>query len=210
MAERNTSIPMIDLACLARGEQAQEVSKQIGVACRDWGVFYIKNHGIQLENLLSEVRKFFSATIECKQKAVPERGVFGYFHKGAENTLGKKDFKEGLYFRSEYPNEKISINDTLCSPNYWPSSEEFPNYKKTVSEYLLATRQLAFKLAEYMSVCLGLEKSHFNEKLTEQPFQQIGIFHYLQSDGDDESYPWGVGPHCDTGFLTILLQDNTG
>ena len=165
------NIPLIDLACL---EQA-EISKQIGAACRDWGAFYIKNHGIELENLLSEVRNFFNATIECKEKSVPKRGVFGYFHKGAKSTAGKRTFKEGLYFRSEYPNEKLSDNETLCSANQWPNSEEFPNYRKTISEYLLATRQLAFKLAECMSVFLGLEKSHFSKKLTEQPFQQIGI-----------------------------------
>ena len=209
MAEDTKSIQVVDLACLARGEQT-EVSKQIGIACRDWGVFYIKNHGIQVENLLFEVKNFFSARVECKQKAVPKTGYFGYFHKGGENTLGKMDCKEGLYLRAEYPNEKVTEDGIMRCPNHWPDCKEFPNYKKVVSEYLLAIRQVVFKLAECMALNLGLEKSHFNERLTEQPFQQIGLFRYLQNDGDDEAYPWGVGPHSDTGFLTLLLQDDIG
>ena len=209
MAEDTKGIQVVDLACLARGEQT-EVSKQIGIACQDWGVFYIKNHGIQVENLLFEVKNFFSARVECKQKAVPKTGYFGYFHKGGENTLGKKDCKEGLYLRAEYPNEKVTEDDIMRCPNHWPDCKEFPNYKKVVSEYLLAIRQVVFKLAECMALNLGLEKSHFNERLTEQPFQQIGLFRYLQNDGDDEAYPWGVGPHSDTGFLTLLLQDDIG
>ena len=202
-------IPIIDLACLTKGEQA-EVSHSIGIACRDWGVFYIKNHGVKVDSLLHEVRNFLNAAAEHKQKAVPKTGYFGYFHKGGENTLGKKDCKEGLYLRAEYPNEKISENNVMRCANHWPDSENFPNYKNVVCEYLHDTRQVVFKLAECMAMCLGLEKSHFNERLSEQPFQQIGLFRYLLSDDDDESYPWGVGPHCDTGFLTILLQDSIG
>ena len=199
------NIPIIDLS---RGQQT-EVSNQVGIACRDWGVFYVKNHGIQIDKLLSETRNFFNATVERKQKAVPKRGYFGYFHKGGESTLGKKDCKEGLYLRAEYPNEGTPEEGILRCPNHWPNSEDFPNYKKVVSEYLLAARQLVFKLAECLATCLGLEKAHFNQRLTQQPFQQIGIFHYFQNDGD-ELYPWGVGPHFDVGFLTVLLQDGIG
>ena len=206
------SIPIIDVVYLAKGEQT-EVSEHIGTACHDWGVFYIKNHGIQVENLMFEMRNFFNATVEQKQKAVPKSGYFGYFHKGGESTVGKKDCKEGLYLRAEYPNvkEQISDNDIMRCANHWPNSEKFPNYKEVVSEYLQATRQVVFKLAECLAICLGLERSHFNERLTERPFQQIGLFRYLLSDdGDGELYQWGVGPHCDTGFLTVLLQDTVG
>ena len=64
--------------------------------------------------------------------------------------------------------------------------------------------------AECMALHLSLEKSHFNERLTKQPFQQIDLLHYLQADGDDKLYPWEVGPYSDTGFLTVLLQDEIG
>ena len=112
------AISIIDLACLAKGERA-EVSKLIGSACRDWGAFYVKNHGVQIEDLMFEVKNFLNASVEHKQRAVPKMGYFGYFHKGGENTLGKKDCKEGLYLRAEYPNEKISENDIMpawCQP----------------------------------------------------------------------------------------------
>ena len=200
------NIPIIDLACLAKGEQT-EVSQKVGIACRDWGVFYIKNHGVQVDNLLHEVRNFLNAAVEHKLKAAPKTGYFGYFHKGGENTLGKKDCKEGLYLRAEYPNEKISENDIMRCANHWPDNGKF---RKAVSEYLHAIRQVVFKLTECMATYLGLKKSHFSERLSEQPFQQIGLFRYLLSDDDDESYPWGVGPHCDPGFLTVLLQDSIG
>lgn len=57
----------------------------------------------------------------------------------------------------------------------------------------------------------GLSKDFFNQKFTQQPFAQIGLFHYpphttVKRDCD----VWGVGRHTDYGVLTILLQDDVG
>ena len=200
-----SSIPVIDF------QHNDEIISQIGTACQEWGVFYVKNHGINTESLPSEMRTFFSSPPTMKEKAKPINGYWGYFGVGRETTLEKKDWKEGMYYRLEYSNEYRSKMDTiLLSDNVWPDVDDHPNIKLVVQEYLTTTWKLGCQLLQCVAEHLGLQKSFFVEKISEKRFQQIGMFRYPKCGVDSDSSPWGVGPHCDTGFLTILLQDNIG
>ena len=199
------SIPVIDL------QHDEEVATQVGTACKEWGVFYVKNHGINTESVLSEVRTFFSSPPAMKEKAKANNGFWGYFGVGRETTLDKKDWKEGMYYRVEHPNKYTNKMDTmLLTDNVWPDVNDHPNFKPVVQEYLTTTWKLGCQLSQFIAEHLGIPKSFFVEKLSEEHFQQIGMFRYPKCTVDSDSSPWGVGPHCDTGFLTVLLQDNIG
>jgi len=199
------SIPIIDF------QHDNKIVSEVGTACKEWGVFYVKNHGINTKGILSEVRTFFSSPPAVKEKAKANNGFWGYFGVGREITLDKKDWKEGMYYRVEYPNEYTSKMDTiLLTDNVWPDVNDLPNFKPVVQEYLAMTWKLGCQLSQYIAEYLDLKKSFFVETLSDEHFQQIGMFRYPRCTVDSDTSPWGVGPHCDTGFLTVLLQDDIG
>lgn len=61
------NVPLIDLGC---GDRAL-VMRQIGEACRHYGIFQVLNHGVSkiaVEKMLGVAKKFFSLPVEEKLK----------------------------------------------------------------------------------------------------------------------------------------------
>ena len=84
---------------------------------------------------MTEVRHFFGSNENAiKEKAKPKQGYFGYFGVGGETTLGKKDWKEGMYYRAEYPNEHSKRDTKLNAINYWPDEKHFPKLGSATSK----------------------------------------------------------------------------
>src|SRR5258705_12280594 len=87
-------LPVIDIARLVGGANAQPVADAIGAACRDAGFFYVIGHGIapslgrRLEHLS---RAFFALDLATKLRIRMElggRAWRGYFPLGGELTSG--------------------------------------------------------------------------------------------------------------------------
>jgi len=207
-------IPIIDASDLEH--RTKSITAQIGTACNALGAFYVKNHGVDSRRIVTELQCFFGSENAVKEKAKPKEGYWGYFSTGEEITLGKKDWKEGMYYcakhdEAEHPDHLPLKSDTiLTANNHWPDAGDFPNFKQIVREYQTATKKLGFQLSCCIADHLGLKKTFFIERLTNHCFQQIGMFRYPQCSVDSLSSPWGVGPHSDPGFLTIVLQDAVG
>jgi isopenicillin N synthase-like dioxygenase len=115
MTEEQTLLPVIDISPLlindSNDSNQQETASQIHQACRDWGFFYIKNHGVPMKlqgELIELSRAFFSQPLETKMQIAMSKGGRawrGYFPVGNELTSGKPDGKEGLYFGTEINND---------------------------------------------------------------------------------------------------------
>ena len=91
-------IPLIDLSPISSSDPRviEELVREIGGACRDWGFFQVINHGVQLDTLLkleSAARKFFAQDLEEKRKVSKDKDtVFGYYD--SEHTKNVRDWKE--------------------------------------------------------------------------------------------------------------------
>jgi isopenicillin N synthase-like dioxygenase len=58
---------------------------------------------------------------------------------------------------------------------------------------------------------MGEEQSdYFARRFTDDPTELFRIFRYPEHTFADEADEWGVREHTDYGFLTILLQDDSG
>jgi len=69
------SVPVIDISPLisksSTEQEKQDVVNDVGNACKDWGFFYVKNHGVDLELVKQTTDlglKFFKMPKEFKQK----------------------------------------------------------------------------------------------------------------------------------------------
>ena len=208
------SLPIIDISELVKnGPSAQKAADAIGEACRDFGFFYIINHGVNatLENKLESLsRRFFELDPQTKMQIAMEKGGKawrGYFPVGGELTSGEPDLKEGIYFGEElistHPAVKAGI--PLHGSNLFPSG--IPDFRRTVLDYMDAMTELSHAVMRGVSLSLGLDANYFYDHFTKDPLILFRIFNYPHST---KATGWGVGEHTDYGVLTILKQDDSG
>src|SRR5262245_53296953 len=97
----------LTIPVIALRDDPKQTAAKIRHACREFGFFYIINHGIdqKLQRSLEKVtRQFFAQDVETKLQIRMSRGGKawrGYFPVGGELTSGKPDLKEGIYFGAE-------------------------------------------------------------------------------------------------------------
>ena len=92
MGEEQTELPIIDVSSLlqidANDVDQLQTAKQIHQACRDWGFFYVKNHGVPMalqDELFELSREFFALPSETKMEIAMSKGGRawrGYFPVG--------------------------------------------------------------------------------------------------------------------------------
>jgi len=97
--------------------------------------------------------------------------------------------------------------------NQFPPAVDFPDFKRTVLQYMSSMTQLGHALMAAMATSLGLPHNFF-EEYTKDPFTPFRIFHYpADPEGvhaDDGKPRFGVQEHTDYGVLTILAVDDSG
>lgn len=212
-----TSVPVIDIGALVAGTSGRAATaEQIGRACRAHGFFYVVGHGVDqglCDRLEATSRLFFALDEATKMQWRMARGGRawrGYFPAGGELTSGRPDWKEGLYFGAELPDDHpmVRARTPVHGRNLFP---DLPGFREDVLAYLEALTRLGHVLMEGLALSLGLEASYFALRYTADPLILFRIFNYPSRPAPAEKgVLWGVGEHSDYGLLTILWQDDVG
>ncbi|CAM9290560.1 unnamed protein product [Choristocarpus tenellus] len=182
-------------------------------ACRDYGFFYLINHGISDEfvaEVFTQSRAFFSLPIEQKDLVLVDKKNRGFTPMGEQSldpvdqTQG--DTKEGYYI---YRNTKGKSEEKkpLRGQNQWPSGDTLPGWRKTMEEYYDAMNALGARLAKILAVGLNLEPSYF-EGMFMEPMSALRLLHYSAKVSNPGEGILGAGAHTDWGLLTFLAMDN--
>ncbi|KAL5562507.1 hypothetical protein UlMin_032254 [Ulmus minor] len=218
-------IPLIDLSAISsinsKPDQAtiEELTREIGSACKEWGFFQVINHGVPLEKrqkIDSAARKFFALPLEEKRKVRrDEVQVLGYFD--AENTKNVRDWKEVFDVNVENPTLVPSSPDPEDNQvtewfNKWPQQPPELRqvtciYTEACEEYTKEVEKLALKLMELIALSLGLAAKRFHGYFKDQT-TTMRLNHYPPCPSPDLAL--GVGRHKDGGALTVLAQDEVG
>jgi isopenicillin N synthase-like dioxygenase len=198
------------------------------------GFIYLKDHGIPqplIDSTFSASQHFFDLPAELKMKIqmVNSPHFVGYNLLGNEVTNLAVDYREQIDFGSDAPlappNSPFYAN--LLGPNQFLPDEECPGFKETVLAYRDACRNTGFQLLHAMSLSLGLVEDYFDSffvhertahrmKLAKYPsVTNISRLHdgddaYLTSSDSNADLSQGVGPHRDSGFITLISQDTIG
>ena len=207
-----SQIPVIDIrALVSKTHDRRQTAIQIGEACREWGFFYVVNHGVEahlVRQLEDASRQFFAQDLERKLEIRMTQGGRawrGYFPVGGELTSGQPDAKEGIYFGAELPDDHplVRAGTPLHGRNLFPA--DLPDFRKNVLDYMSAMTKLGHVLMTGIAMALGMEETYFADHYTADPLILFRIFNYPPADAH-----FGVGEHTDYGLLTILWQDNSG
>mmetsp|Transcript_50162 Transcript_50162/g.60351 ORF Transcript_50162/g.60351 Transcript_50162/m.60351 type:complete len:345 (-) Transcript_50162:133-1167(-) len=207
-------LPCLDIRLWRRNPSvfAEELRK----ACHQTGFFTLK-HDISptlVQNQILEAKQFFARPLDEKRSISYEQSPAfrGYMSVGVENTAGKPDLREQIEIGPE--GDPAAANSwpshqRLVGPNQWPALQ--PSLRDSVSQYAREMIRLSQDLQEAFCLSLGLERDGLRFLFSEAPHWQLKMAcTSINKNDDDNEQSFGVGAHTDTGFLTLLLQDEIG
>ncbi|KAK8353777.1 hypothetical protein V6Z12_A05G180600 [Gossypium hirsutum] len=190
VAVEERHLPLIDLSRLSHNETEKErCQKEIARAASQWGFFQVVNHGISME-LLEMLRE--------EQVRVFKQP---FHHKCREDKF--LNFSAGSYrwgTPTSYFLRQLSWSEAFHIPVNDISSTPMEPFATKVAI-------LAQKLAEILAEKLGHKSSFFQESCLPSTCY-IRLNRYPPCPIPSDIY--GLMPHTDSDFLTILHQDQVG
>jgi len=182
-------------------------------AARQVGFFYLTGHGIEpglQQELMGSARRFF-ALPESEKLAVEmvnSRHFRGYTRIASERTSGQQDWREQIDIGAEQPalvcGPDAPAWRRLQGPNQWPNA--LPQLRPTVLRWQAAAHQVLSRLLGAFALALGQNENVLEPLYRDNPQVLIKLIRYPGRDltASDQ----GVGPHKDSGLLSLLLQDD--
>ncbi len=206
-------IPVVDVSDYFATEDSDalvDAADSLRHACETVGFYQLVGHGVSAELIAStfaEVERFHGLPIDTKQRinidnpAWPFSGA-GYLPVG-ERRLPRREkgnLNEAFLIKSD---RDISYPD-----NQWLDESSLPGFRASIERYGRAVTDVAMRLLPVYSVALDLEADFFDPAFLD-PFWRLRLTHYPPDviTADDE---FGIAPHVDTTFFTLLLQDSPG
>jgi len=222
---RAGDIPMIDLSDYLAGpaenstSALEEVAAQLRLACTEVGFYSLVGHGIasqQFNEIFTQAARFHNQPTAAKLALAmdspnaeplerpPGTGYLGVGHrKLPRRERGNRN--EAFIIKRDH---QIQLGN-----NPWPNEQDLPGFRNAVENYAAAMETLALSLLPVYAVALGVDKRFFKPGFSD-PFYRLRLTHYPAqpalpvSQAPTSSY--GIAPHVDTTFFTLLAQDSPG
>lgn len=212
-------IPVIDVSAYLASNSVKDrdsVAAELRHACETVGFWQLVGHGIpsnEITDAFDAVRSFHAIPTHVKEQIRMDRadwplGGVGYMPVG-ERKLPRRaqgNLNEAFIMKSD---RGIQLDD-----NQWLEEASAPGFRTTVEQFGQRLEHLALGLLPIYAVALGVDSDYFSPGF-EHPFWRLRMTHYpppespeiddaLAADG------FGIAPHVDTTFFTLLLQDSAG
>ncbi|KAI9128571.1 hypothetical protein K1719_000054 [Acacia pycnantha] len=197
-SDRN-DMPIIDFSKFLNGntEDFQVEILKLASACKEWGFFQVKNHGVdqKLLDSIEEISKdFFMLPLEEKKKYPMAPGtVQGYGQAFVFSEDQKLDWCNMFALAIE-PHR-------MRNPNLWPNRPE--RFGETLEEYSREVRKLCQKILEFIALGLELKEAAFSEMFGEA-VQAVRMNYYPPCSRPE--LVMGLSPHSDGSAITVLQQ----
>ena len=201
------SIPSVNLNDFISGDskRKQMFVDNIGKAYEDIGFVALKGHFLGdslVDNLYSEVKKFFDLPLETKQKyEIPGiGGQRGYVSFGKESAKGKKegDLKEfwhfGLYVENNAKLEEYPKNVEV---------EELPEFNKVGKQAYKMLEKTAKYVLRALALHLGLEETYFDSYILNGNSILRPIHYPPITEEPNEAVR--AAAHGDINLITLLM-----
>lgn len=213
-------IPRIDVSTFQQGTQpSSQQAAELRYACTKLGFFHVVGHNFNKEkrsNIFRASEEFFDLDSNVKRAIPIKSGGFtrGYVGVGGESGSDLFELKEG--FSYGYPWQGAPQNP-LQGPNEWPSAAAKlkPEWRHDMEEFYTDMIQVAEATTRALSASLGRDMNYF-EKFCDKgdTISLMRFFNYLPQalaeKVTNQTNLTGSSPHTDWGFLTLIVQDQTG
>ena len=206
-------IPIIDVSDYFRNpgdETLRPLAEQLKEACTRIGFFSLIGHQFS-ENIMQKAftgaRKFHELPFESKNALLmdrPDWPIKGVGYLPVKNrklpARNKGNLNESFVLKRDHV---ATLDD-----NQWPAESELPGFRKNIENYAREVEKLSKRILPIYASALGLEKDFFEPAFT-APLFRMRLTHYPSAPekGEDE---YGIAPHVDTTFFTMLAQNSPG
>ncbi len=206
------ALPVLDMRRLDGGTvERRKFLVGLHDAAHEVGFFYVTGHGIEArltDEVLSVAGRFF-ALPEAEKLAVEmvhSPHFRGYTRPGGELTRGERDWREQFDINTERDaiwRPGLPAWMRLQGPNQWPPA--LPELRPVLLAWQSRMTEVAAKLLRSLAEALGQDPHALDPAFAGAPNQHLKIIRYPGRDAAASEQ--GVGPHKDSGILTLLLQD---
>lgn len=194
-------LPLIDLSRLDHGDEGERegCKLEIARASQEWGFFQVVNHGIScdiLEKMRFMQERVFKQPFDMKTKEEKYLNFSAGSYRWGTPTatcLSQLSWSEAFH---------IPLLDISTSP---PAG--FDSLSSTIGRFATTVSSLAQKLAEILAEKLGHKSTFFQEHCLPSTCY-LRMNRYPPCPIPSEVF--GLMPHTDSDFLTILHQDQVG
>ena len=206
-------IPVIDLSDYfhCNSESALEkVAAELNDACTNVGFCSIIGHQFPkhiLDQAFVEARRFHALDTNIKQLILMDRDDWplkGVGYLPVKNrklpARDKGNLNESIVFKRDH----IANLDE----NQWPPEQSLPGFRQNSETYADEVEALSKRLLPIYARALKLDANFFNPAFT-RPLYRMRLSHYPPIE-NKEADEFGIAPHVDTTFFTILAQNSPG
>ena len=212
------AIPIVDIRSSTSAVDDRAVATLLNAALSQFGFCYINGHTIATEvtqNLQNSAHEFHLLPIAKKKRLKINPYHRGYIESETSQTITSSiesatqpNRSESFMMMREIPPSDPRFGTQLFGPNQWPDTL-IPELKKHCIAYAEAMEKLSLELVQRLSVALGLSPNTLLD-LFNDPTYFLRLIQYPLLDPNDFPAPFGSAPHTDHGFMTLVLQDDTG
>ena len=211
-------IPIIDLGPFLSGVPGAEAATAgaLREACEGLGFFFVRNHGVDqalIDMAFAACQRFHSLPLEHKMASRAVGKVVGYLPLGGQtqrtSVHGKSvapDLSASFYVRQEFPADHPDrlAGQPWVFDNRWPA--DLPGFREDCLTYFAAMAGLGDRLLELHAMALGMGRDAMtSHDAFRPPTYNLRMLHYPPRDPALDGQ-FGIGPHTDYSYCTILAQ----
>jgi isopenicillin N synthase-like dioxygenase len=216
--QRDCPIPVLDVAPFFNQETG--ALDTLAIALRDAlehvGFYYLEGHDIPqqlVDRVFAECARFHAQPLAAKMALRANEHNVGYMplngyvsRSSRVETATRPNLVEAFFVKRDLPPDHPDVlaNIRYRCVNQWPDAARLAGFREIIVTYCDAMEHLCKRLLPVYAVALELTPDFFAEAFKE-PQYALRMSHYPPAEtGEDSQY--GVAPHTDSSFLTMLAQ----
>ncbi len=211
------TIPVLDLGPLRDGAPGaiEKLGAELRHAFTEVGFYFVRNHGISqdlLDTTFAEAERFHAQSLDAKLALKINEHNMGYMPmRGATtrvNAVGEvalPNANEAVFFKRELAPDHPDLvaNLRFRGANQWPA---LPGFRENILAACQAFETLGTSLLPLYARALDLPADYFTP-FFQEPMYTLRMSHYPQQEPTAPANEFGIAPHVDTSFMTILAQN---
>ncbi len=209
-------IPSLDLGPYLAGEPGalESLASRLAKIQEEIGFYYITNHGIPatlIKQANEQLKRLFALPMDEKMKLKTNANSVGFIPPKSTlyvtsnvNKNTKPDLNECLITVKERPADHPSVvaKRRFHGPNEWPSESVLPGYRAKMLEYYAAMEDLGAKMLPVYARALDMPADYFTPLFKDPQWTTRNQYYPATEHREDNQF--GISPHRDHGFLTLL------